>query len=37
MNKDQKSTVIDEIHEKLAGANSFYRTDFTGMNVKSVR
>ena len=36
MNKDQKSTVIDELHEKLAGANSFYLTDFTGMNVKQL-
>jgi large subunit ribosomal protein L10 len=36
MNKDQKSVVIDELHEKLAGANAFYLTDFTGMNVKQM-
>lgn len=36
MNKDQKSVVIDELHEKLAGATAFYLTDFTGMNVKQI-
>ena len=36
MNKDQKNAVIDELHEKLASANSFYLTDFTGMNVKQL-
>ena len=36
MNKDQKSVVIDELHEKLSGANAFYLTDFTGMNVKQI-
>jgi large subunit ribosomal protein L10 len=36
MNKDQKSTVIEELQQKLADANSFYLTDFTGMNVKQM-
>ncbi len=36
MRKDQKSVVVDELHEKLSGANSFYLTDFTGMNVKQL-
>ena len=36
MNKEQKSVVIDELEQKLAGANAFYLTDFTGMNVKQI-
>lgn len=36
MNKDQKSAFVDELQEKLDGANGFYLTDFTGMNVKQM-
>jgi large subunit ribosomal protein L10 len=36
MNRNQKSVVVDELHEKLSGAHSFYLTDFTGMNVKQL-
>ena len=36
MRKEQKSTVVDELQQKLAEANSFYLTDFTGMNVKQM-
>jgi large subunit ribosomal protein L10 len=36
MNRDQKSVVVDDLHEKLAAANSFYLTDFTGMSVKQI-
>lgn len=36
MNKNQKTVIIDQLHQKLAGANSFYLTDFTGMNVKQL-
>ena len=36
MNKDQKSVVIDDLHEKLSGASAFYLTDFTGMSVKQI-
>jgi large subunit ribosomal protein L10 len=36
MNRNQKSVVVDDLHEKLSGAHSFYLTDFTGMNVKQL-
>ena len=36
MRKEQKSAVVDELQQKLSGANSFYLTDFTGMNVKQM-
>lgn len=36
MNKSQKTVIVDELHEKLAAADSFYLTDFTGMNVKQL-
>jgi large subunit ribosomal protein L10 len=36
MKKDQKSVIVDELQEKLEGANSFYLTDFTGMSVKQM-
>lgn len=36
MRKEQKSAVVDELHQKLSEANSFYLTDFTGMNVKQM-
>jgi large subunit ribosomal protein L10 len=36
MNKDQKSEVIDELQQKLSGAQAFYLTDFTGMSVKQI-
>jgi large subunit ribosomal protein L10 len=36
MNRDEKQVIIDDLHQKLSGANSFYLTDFTGMNVKQM-
>ena len=36
MNKEQKNAAVAEIHEKLAGARSFYLTDFSGMSVKQL-
>ena len=36
MKKDQKTGVVDELQEKLTGANAFYLTDFTGMSVKQM-
>jgi large subunit ribosomal protein L10 len=36
MKREQKSTIVEELHEKLAGADSFYLTDFTGMSVKQM-
>jgi large subunit ribosomal protein L10 len=36
MNRDAKQVFVDELHEKLAGANAFYLTDFTGMSVKQM-
>lgn len=36
MRKEQKSAVVEELQQKLADANSFYLTDFTGMNVKQM-
>lgn len=36
MNRDHKTTVVDEVHEKLSGASGFYLTDFTGMSVKQM-
>jgi large subunit ribosomal protein L10 len=36
MNRDQKSAVVDDLHQKLAEARAFYLTDFTGMSVKQI-
>jgi large subunit ribosomal protein L10 len=36
MNRDDKQTLVQELHGKLAEANSFYLTDFTGMTVKQM-
>jgi large subunit ribosomal protein L10 len=36
MKIQEKQAVVDELREKLSGANAFYLTDFTGLNVKSV-
>lgn len=36
MNKDQKQAFVDDLQSKLSDANSFYLTDFTGMNVKQM-
>jgi large subunit ribosomal protein L10 len=36
MNKDQKTAFVDELQDKLSGAQAFYLTDFTGMSVKQV-
>ena len=36
MKKELKSTVIEELNEKLSGASAFYLTDFTGMSVKQI-
>lgn len=36
MNKEQKQSFVDDLQAKLSGANSFYLTDFTGMNVKQI-
>jgi len=36
MNKEQKSTFVDELQQKLDGATAFYLTDFTGMSVKQM-
>lgn len=36
MKKEQKSTVVAELEQKLEGATAFYLTDFTGMNVKQI-
>jgi len=36
MRKEEKNVVIEELHQKLDGANAFYLTDFSGMNVKQI-
>lgn len=36
MNRTDKQTFVDELHTKLSEADSFYLTDFTGMNVKQM-
>lgn len=36
MNRDQKNVVVDELHQRLAGAKAFYLTDFSGMTVKQI-
>jgi large subunit ribosomal protein L10 len=36
MNRDQKQAFVEELNAKLAGANAFYLTDFTGMSVKQM-
>jgi large subunit ribosomal protein L10 len=36
MKRDQKNAIVDELHDKLAGARAFYLTDFSGMNVKQI-
>ena len=36
MKKELKSSVIEELNQKLDGASAFYLTDFTGMNVKQI-
>lgn len=33
MNRDQKSAVVDEITEKLSGANTVYLTNYSGLTV----
>jgi large subunit ribosomal protein L10 len=32
----EKQATVDQLSEKLRGANAFYLTDFTGLNVKSI-
>ena len=34
--KEKKQATVDELHEKLESANSFYLTDFSGLTVKKV-
>jgi large subunit ribosomal protein L10 len=36
MNVQEKQAVVEQLAEKLRGANAFYLTDFTGLNVKSI-
>jgi len=36
MKRNEKQTVVGELQAKLAGANAFYLTDFSGMNVKQM-
>lgn len=36
MERSDKQAVIDDLHGRLSGANAFYLTDFTGMNVKQM-
>lgn len=36
MKKELKSTVIEDLNQRLDGASAFYLTDFTGMNVKQI-
>jgi len=33
---EKKQAIVDELSAKLRGANAFYLTDFTGLNVKSI-
>ncbi|MGH7458250.1 MAG: 50S ribosomal protein L10 [Longimicrobiaceae bacterium] len=36
MNLEEKTAFVEEIQGKLAGARSFYLTDFTGLSVKEI-
>lgn len=36
MKVEAKQTIVDELAGKLNGAQAFYLTDFTGLNVKSI-
>jgi large subunit ribosomal protein L10 len=36
MKVQEKQAIVDELTQKLRGANAFYLTDFTGLNVKSI-
>jgi large subunit ribosomal protein L10 len=36
MNRDEKQAFVEELQAKLSGANAFYLTDFTGLNVKQM-
>jgi large subunit ribosomal protein L10 len=36
MKVHEKQAVVDALSRKLRGANAFYLTDFTGLNVKSI-
>jgi large subunit ribosomal protein L10 len=36
MKVQEKQAVVDQLTEKLRGANALYLTDFTGLNVKSI-
>jgi large subunit ribosomal protein L10 len=36
MKIQEKQAIVDELSAKLLGANAFYLTDFTGLNVKSI-
>lgn len=36
MKVQEKQAIVDELAAKLTGANAFYLTDFTGLNVKSI-
>lgn len=36
MKVQEKQAIVDELSSKLRGANAFYLTDFTGLNVKSI-
>jgi large subunit ribosomal protein L10 len=36
MNRNEKQSFVEDLHEKLSTANSFYLTDFTGMTVKQM-
>jgi large subunit ribosomal protein L10 len=36
MKVEQKQAVVQELADRLRGANAFYLTDFTGLNVKRI-
>jgi large subunit ribosomal protein L10 len=36
MKVQEKQAIVDQLTQKLRGANAFYLTDFTGLNVKSI-
>jgi large subunit ribosomal protein L10 len=36
MKVQEKQAIVEQLSEKLLGANAFYLTDFTGLNVKSI-
>jgi large subunit ribosomal protein L10 len=36
MKVSEKQAIVDELQQKLNGANAFYLTDFTGLTVKKV-